>query len=237
MRWESQDLTVEVLHSVAGLATQILVQAGSVALLFDAGDGTLRDLHARGISPHALTGVFFTHGHADHMAGLYGLLGYLRAEGHKGEFHIWYPRGACEVEEVLAAFHRCYRANLPYALKAQPLQDGECVRLGELEVWAKAVTHWHSIQGNPLAPAPALGYRLVFRNQTVAITGDSAMCPALVDLVRGADLALIEATLKEDAPEEQRRFLHLTREQAETLGRLAKRAYFVHTRGVLGREP
>lgn len=228
MRWQGQGLWVEVLHSQAGLATQILVQAGKTALLFDAGDGTLRDLRVRGRRPQDLAGVFLTHGHADHMAGLYGLLGYLRAEGHAGEFTVGYPRGACEVEEVLAAFQRCYGRSIPYALKLMPLDDGMCVCLSDVEVWARSVKHWHSLRGKPLAPAPALGYRLVFQGQVVAVTGDSAPCPALEELVRDADLALIEATLDERAPLEQRELLHLTRAQAETLGRLARQAYFIH---------
>lgn len=221
---------VEVLHSEAGLATQILVQAGSSTFLFDAGDGVLRDLLAHGKKPQDLAGVFITHGHADHMSGLYGLLGYLRAEGHGGVFNVWYPQGACEVEEMLAAFRRCYATTLPYLLRAWPLQDGATVQLPEVMVWARAVSHWHSIRGKPLSPAPALGYRLVFRQQVVAITGDSAFCSALEELVRDADLALIEATLDEDAPPEQKAFLHLSRTQAEAIGRLARTTLFIHTR-------
>lgn len=229
MRWEGKNLTVEVLFSRAGLATQVLVRAGETYLLFDAGDGTVRDLLQRGVPPQQLTGVFLTHGHVDHMAGLYGLLGYLRAEGHTGSFTVWYPQGSCEVEKVLAAFRCCHEPTIPYALVSLPLADGERVRIGEVEVLARKVEHWHSVRGRPIAPAPALGYRLSFRGQAVAITGDSAPCSALVELVRNADLALIEATLKDDAPWEQRIRLHLTRAEAEAYGRLARQAWFIHT--------
>lgn len=229
MRWKYRDLEVEVLYTQAGLATQIFVQAGKNAILFDAGDGTLRDLCERGRRPQDLVGIFLTHGHADHIAGLYGLLGYLWAEGHTGKLIVGYPRGACEVKAVLAAFQRCYGRFIPYSLEVRPLEDGMRVCLPEVEVWAKSVKHWHSIRGKPLAPAPALGYRLVFQGQVVALTGDSAFCPALEELVRDADLALIEATLDVHAPSEQQELLHLTRAQAEMLGRLAREAYFIHT--------
>jgi len=229
MRWVGDGLFVEVLFSQAGLATQVLVRAGATYLLFDAGDGVIRDLLQRGVPPQRLTGVFLTHGHADHIAGLYGLLGYLRAEGHTGSFTVWYPRGACEVEELLAAFRHCYEATIPYVLVSSPLVDREKVLIGEVEVLARQVEHWHSIKGRPINPAPALGYRPSFHGQTVAITGDSAPCSALVELVQGADLALIEATLEENAPKEQRTHLHLTRAEAEALGLLARQAWFIHT--------
>ena len=56
MRWEGRGLAVEVLFSRAGLATQILVEAGATRLLFDAGEGTLRDLIQAGFAPQTLTG-------------------------------------------------------------------------------------------------------------------------------------------------------------------------------------
>ncbi len=228
MRWEGDNLVVEVLFSQAGLATQVLVRAGSTYLLFDAGDGTVRDLVQKDISFQTLSGVFLTHGHPDHMAGLWGLLGYLRAEGYRGSFAVWYPKGACEVEALLKAFRKCYEPTLPYELLGYPLKNNERVRLGDVEVLAKGVKHWHSICGQPLAPAPALGYRLTFRGQVVAITGDTAFCTSLESLVRGADLALIEATLEKESTEKERAYLHLTEDDALKLGRLAKQAFLIH---------
>ena len=222
-------MTVDMLFSQGGLATQILIQAGAIYLLFDAGDGTLRDLLRVGASPHALAGVFFTHGHADHVAGLYGLLGYLRAEGHEKPFRVWYPEGCCEVEAIVEAFRACHEGSIPYPLETQSLGDGQALRLGETQVLARRVEHWHSVRGRLISPAPAVGYRLSFRGEVVAISGDTAPCPALADLVKGADLALIEATLGEDASAEQRTRLHLTRATAEGFARLARQGWLIHT--------
>lgn len=227
MRWQDGDFVVDVLFSQAGLATQILVQAGSISLLFDAGDGVVRDLLRAGVNPVALAGVFLTHGHADHVGGLFGLLGFLRGEDHRSPFCVWYPTGCCEVEKILSAFYSCYQGTIPYRLEAEALVDEQEIRVGEVLVKARGVEHWHSIKGRVLSSAPAFGYRLSFRGQVVAITGDTAFCPAVVELVRGADLALIEATLDEATPN-QRTHLHLTRDAAQDLARLAKQAFLVH---------
>lgn len=230
MRWIGNDLIVEVLYSRAGVATQIFVKAGETCLLFDLGDGTVRDLLENGISPKKIKGAFITHGHADHMAGLYGLLGYLRGVEHTEVFTIWYPRGCCEVEEVISAFTRCYGSSMPYRIIAHPLSDKEVVKLGEIEIQARKVEHWHSIRGKPISPAPALGYRLTFKGQAVALTGDTALCPALKELISGADLALIEATLDDAAAsQKEKAYLHLSRSEAKALGRLARVVWLIHT--------
>ena len=229
MQWRGKGITVTLLHSRAGLATQVLIQTLEATLLFDAGDGTLRDLIRTGVPHQDLTGVYFTHGHADHVAGLYALLGFLRSEGHELPVRIWYPEGSREIECILGAFRDAHWDSLPYLVEAHPLADHQAVRIGEVEVFARRVEHWHSIRGELLSPAPALGYRITFRDETVAISGDTAPCPALVDIVRDADLALIEATLGDEAPLDQRTHLHLTTKAAHDLARLARRAWFIHT--------
>ena len=229
MRWEKEGLAVEALFSRAGIATQILVRTEVASVLFDAGDGTLRDLIQRGFPPQKLNGVFLTHGHADHMAGLYGILGYLRAEDHKGTFVVWYPEGCEEIRNLIDAFRRSYGETIPYELIERPLRDGEQVNLGDIKVIARRVKHWHSIKDKVLIPAPAMGYRLEFKGTTIAVTGDTAFCPSLIDLIRDVDLALIEASLPEEASEEQKKFLHLTRTKAKELGTLAKNFYLIHS--------
>jgi len=217
---------VQVLFSQTGLATQILVSTGDQGLLLDCGDGVVRDLLQVGTPLNTLSGVFLTHGHADHLGGLWGLLGYLRAEGRNSPFGVWYPHGSKEVEKLLSAFGDAHLGSLPYVLSAQPLGPGEVVRLGEMTVRAWEVNHRDSVAGVPLGPAPALGYLLKAGDEKVAYTGDTGSCPGLFELVRGVDLALIEATWEEPGPEG----LHLTRSEAEALAQLAQSALFIHRR-------
>jgi len=222
-----RDLEAEVLFSRAGVATQILVRAAETRVLFDVGDGSVRDLLRKGVSPELLSGAFLTHGHMDHLAGLYGVLGYLRAEDSRRKFRVWYPQGCSEAEATLHFFHSCYDDSLPYPLDGMALKDGDVVNLEEITVLARATDHWNSVGGHVLSATPTLGYRLSFRGQTIAITGDTASCPVLQELVWDVDLALIDATL-EEANGNQRAHLHLTVEEATRLGRLAKRAVLIH---------
>ncbi len=223
----SEIVDVNVLFSRAGIATNILVRLGRTFFLVDAGDGTLRDLLAKGVPPKSLTAILLTHGHSDHVAGLYGVLGYLRAEDFRGALAIVYPKGCCEVEALVEAFYKCYSDTIRFQIDRYVLVDKEEVQIGEIRVQAWQMRHWHSIAGKPLNPAPALGYRLIYSGHTIAITGDTAFFPELRDFIKGADIAVIEATLPEDTPGTSD-FVHLTREQAQELANLAKRALFVH---------
>ncbi len=228
MRWKGNKVMVRVLFSQAGVATQTLVQAGDLKILVDVGDGTLRDLLAMGVSPLELTGALLTHGHTDHTGGLFALLGYLRAEGRDNPFSVWYPTGCCEVPALIGAFRSCNGGTTPFQISERGLRDGETVRAGSLEITGRCVEHWHSIRGRPLSPAPAMGYRLACAGEVVVISGDSAPCRALTELIRGADLALIEATLADDASDEERTCLHLSESAAGELGKLAGHTLFIH---------
>jgi ribonuclease BN (tRNA processing enzyme) len=141
---------------------------------------------------------------------------------------VWYPEGSKEIETILETFRRCYRGTIPFQVIAHPLKDGETIFLGKASVLARSVKHWNSIKGRPLTPAPAMGYRVEFRGFKVAISGDTAFCPSLIELVRGTDLALIEATLNEEATNDQKTFLHLTQIKARELGQLAKQFWLIH---------
>ena len=222
--WRGKVLTVQVLFSRTGLATQILISARKTALLLDCGDGTVRDLLEAGVTLDSLAGVFLTHGHADHLGGLWGLLGYLRAEGRTGPFGVWYPKGCEEVEKLMHAFLSAHAGSIPFQLSTCPLVADEEILVEEFRVQAWKVEHRHSVAGKLLGPTPAFGYRLEAGGEVVAYTGDTGPCPSLTELVRGADLALIEASWEKQGLAG----LHLTRKQAEELGELARRAFLIH---------
>jgi ribonuclease BN (tRNA processing enzyme) len=73
---------------------------------------------------------------------------------------------------------------------------------------------------------PALGYRMSIGESVIAFTGDSRMCSVLEEVVKGADLALIEAT--EGKSVEAGLKVHLTDDEAKQLGSLAKNHLLIH---------
>jgi len=96
-------------------------------MLIDCGEGASTHL---GNKSFAIKRIFITHGHADHIAGLWGLVNTRNnAMGNKEKgLEIYYPRGGKSVEKFLNFIVRV-NSNLKYNLKIRPLDVGEEVIL------------------------------------------------------------------------------------------------------------
>src|SRR3990170_4638502 len=74
------------------VSSTALVREGET-LMFDCGEGTQRQMMRYGIS-FALSRIFFTHMHADHMLGVIGLCRTLALGGRTEPMHLFGPPGA-----------------------------------------------------------------------------------------------------------------------------------------------
>jgi len=218
-----------ILYSRAGIATQILLSTEEYYFIVDAGDGTLRDLVSLKIDFQKIRGIFLTHGHFDHIAGLYALLGYLRTIERKFPINIYFPKGSKEAQQIVFSFQESYN-DVSFQIQMHEVKGGDELKIKDLKVKIYQMRHYAAVGKNRiLHPDPAVGYRFIYKGESVAISGDTGICPGLKKLVQGADLALIDSTFNEDeATKELLEKLHLSKEKAEEIGKLAKKYVLIH---------
>ncbi len=124
-------------------------------ILFDAGEGASSIL---GNKAFAIRRVFLSHGHADHIAGLVGLINIRNnAMGNKEkELTIYYPKDNYLISEMINFISRTNRY-LNYSLEWIPLQAGDRVELisGQLPRYIEAFPTVH------VPSETSLGYNIV----------------------------------------------------------------------------
>ena len=222
-------MNTTVLYSQAGIATQIVISVEEDYFIVDAGDGTLRDLLHEKIDLRKIEGIFLTHGHYDHMAGLYALLGHFRIIERKEKIDIYFPQGCKEVEQVVLAFKRSYD-DFIFKIRIHRINGGDKIKIKDLKIKIFQMKHYAAVGKNRiLHPDAAVGYQFIHHDKIIAISGDTGMCPGLIELVRGVDVAYIDSTFKEEeATDTIINNLHLSQRKAEEIGKLAKKYVPIH---------
>jgi ribonuclease Z len=128
-------------------------------ILFDAGEGVSPIL---GNKSFAIRHIFLSHGHADHISGLIGLINIRNnAMGDREKpLTIYYPRGNWRVSELMGYLWRTNR-HLRYELEWVPLSDGERVQVfrGQKDRYVEAFKTVHSQDEH------SLGYNVIERRE------------------------------------------------------------------------
>lgn len=223
--WEGKYLKVKVLYSRAGLATQILVfdEDKNQTYLVDVGDGILRDLFSLPKKFYEnIEAVLCTHGHFDHIGGLFSLLGFLRMINRTKSLFLIYPPGVIEIEGIVNTFQKSYSNSIPFEIKNIKIEKK--IQIQEVTISPFHVQHRGSIIGwSELLNIPALGYIIEKNGEKILYTGDTGYFDDLKRLCTDIDFALIEGTYKE-----KKTPFHLSTVEAEDLGKLAKNYKIVH---------
>ncbi len=223
--WEKDDLFIKVFTSIPELATGILLRAGSENIIIDPGDGILLYLNNEIGKEKILTiqNIFISHGHQDHVGGLWSLLTYMLIMKKSIPLNIYFPRGCVEIESIISAFHGVYK-QISYNLNLHRIGHEDKVSIDNLSVIPFSVAHREKDSKGNINNIPSLGYKFIFNNKTITYGGDTAYSENLVNMSRDADLAILEA----GAGDSVRSDIHMTFDEANAIGKTAKEYFLVH---------
>jgi len=123
----------------------IAIKIGGEIILFDVGEGTLRQMEIARISPMKIKRVFITHFHGDHYLGLPALIQTMSLWKRKDPLHIYGPEGSSTFLQNL--LNSGYFAP-SFDILVHEISGKSRLKFKEYEVWAFEVSHG----------VPALGY-------------------------------------------------------------------------------
>ncbi len=225
--WIGQQLKVKVLFSVAGVSTQILAcdLDESSCMLFDVGDGILRDILALPSNLYKKIDVIaISHFHYDHVGGIYSLLSVLRFIERTKELIIVTPPDNQPLKGMINTFIEYCGNFSPYKINIKETFN-QAINIGDLMICPFVNHHCSStISTKDEKRIPSVGYSVIKNGEKVVFTGDTAYFDGLKKIITNADLALIESTLETGYSN-----CHLNVEEAKNLGKNAKNFILVHS--------
>jgi len=233
-----QDIRIIFLGTASGTpsrernVTSVAVVLDGAVLLFDCGEGTQHQLLRAPVRSGSIEAIFVSHMHGDHVYGLPGLLATMSMNARKEALTLVGP-------DVLREYMSCMLAttdhhpNFPLAITAPPYRGrkfavvaapldhripafGYCLieddRPGEFDVEkARALgippgPQYRELQlrNDPRVMGPSR------RGRRIAIITDTRPCKAAVELARGADVLIHEATYTSDMSAEADERRHST---------------------------
>ena len=124
----------------------LALQREGETLLFDAGEGTQRQMMKYGTS-FALNDIFFTHFHADHFLGVIGLVRTLGLQGRTDPLRLFGPRGG---KRVLETAMQLGVERVPFPVEIRELAPGEAVKRNGYAIEPFATEHGNNAIGYAL---------------------------------------------------------------------------------------
>jgi ribonuclease BN (tRNA processing enzyme) len=161
------------------------------SILFDCGSGSLKRCVDAGIDFFDLDAIALSHTrHPDHCADLVSYLFAINIRITAGgrirrakPLRLIGPPGMRRHYEALVELHSSL-APEDFAIAVDEFTNAETM-IGGVRLIARTVEH---------GDVPAIGYRVEHGGRVFAYSGDTSPCPALAELLGGADLALVECS-------------------------------------------
>lgn len=157
-------------------------------LWVDAGTGTFARLQEH-LDIGRIGGMLISHGHPDHFVDIIPAF-YARHYGQLGEpgLPFWSPDGFTDLAALLVSENG--RNVMAEAYAFERAEEGATFEHGPFRITPFEMTH---------IGVKALGYRIEAGGVVLAYTGDTGPCDEVVELARGADVFLSEATYQDDS--------------------------------------
>ena len=167
----------------------------------DAGDGAIGQLAKAGFRLQDVDGLFISHNHFDHTAGVLAILG-LRAQLNvHTTLNVFGPPGTQEfIGGLLAAMKPAMEAafGMPgqtwrAVVEVREVVHGATIELDGMTVKVAENTHFAIPEDSGLPEkAKSLSFRFDLENRSIAFSGDTGPSRALEELASGADLLISE---------------------------------------------
>ncbi|MED5502639.1 MAG: MBL fold metallo-hydrolase [Pseudomonadota bacterium] len=178
----------------------ILIEAGGEKLLFDTGRGSAIRLSQANINIGDINEIFLTHLHSDHTLGMPDVIMTGWIYQRKKTLNIYGPEGTkAFIKDIKSAFKEDIKIRVEppeshseegLKTKSFEIQQGQIFKKGQLSVTAFDVDHGGGVKH-------AFGYKIIYKNRSVVISGDTNYSSNLVSYAKNSDLLIHEIA---DAP-------------------------------------
>jgi ribonuclease BN (tRNA processing enzyme) len=164
------------------------------SFLIDFGPRTLMNLVRTGVDRHQIRWILFSHFHADHFSDFvtffFDAVYYSKFIADRPALTIVGPRGT---KKLFGMMQRTFPGfnSAAFRLTLREVTDGE-FRIGPTRIVVRTVLHSPRLH--------CVGYRIEYAGRVLAYSGDSQFCPALVDLCRQADTAVLDCSFPSNRP-------------------------------------
>jgi ribonuclease Z len=171
-----------------------LVRHEGKSYLVDCGSGVTQRLVAAGSAGRDLEAILLTHLHSDHLVDLYQIIVSSWHQGRDRPQRIFGPIGTKRfVDGTMALWkpeldlriaHEKRPSTRALEIEVTEIEAGEILRDRDLRISAVAVNHF------PVKHA--FGFIFDAAGKRLALSGDTAYCPTLIEASRGADALVHE---------------------------------------------
>ncbi|MEO0294861.1 MAG: ribonuclease Z [candidate division WOR-3 bacterium] len=170
--------------------SSLFVEYKNTKIIFDFGEGIMKNLIRKNIRINDIDAIFLTHFHIDHIIGIIPLLFAFRyeADPRKKEFFIFGPSGLKGLmEDIFKLFEKQLEPK-SYKLKIEELKPGKEFKFKNIKIETFKTKHRNE----------SIGYILNVKGKRIAYTGDTDYDETYRDIMKKVDILITECSVPID---------------------------------------